>query len=278
MTQKENKTTAALVVTTYNNPRVLGICLKSLSNQSSKDFDVFIADDGSTDETKRKIESLRPALGRPLQHFWHPDTGYNKSKINNTVFRELGAYRVVICIDHDVIAHRRFIEDHLAAHAGEERLCFMGRRVDLGPALSARIDEGNVLDFNRGLRPELLWSGIQRDSVNVLRAIRIGNPWLRRLLKRDSVPDLLGSNFSVSRELLFEVNGYNEDYRAYWGEDGDLFVRLRNSGAKLTGSKSLAIQFHLHHPRLEPSAEHQRRYAEILADPTYRRCEHGIAG
>lgn len=275
--------TAALVVTTYNNPRYLGVCLASFANQTSEDFDVFIADDGSKDETRAKIAELGSRLKRPVTHVWHPDDGYRKTLINNEVFRRLGdssesqRYRVVICVDHDTIAHRRFIEDHLAAHAGRERACFMGRRVELGPKLSAAITEENVGRFNRGMGLSLLSSGLSGDTRNWGRSVRIRNPRLRRWLGRDDVPDLLGSNFSVSRALLFEVNGYNEDYRAYWGEDGDLFVRLRNVGAALFGSKSLAIQYHLDHRRLEPSEEHRARYRELLLDTTYRRCANGIA-
>jgi GT2 family glycosyltransferase len=267
---------AAVVITTYNNPRVLGICLKSFSNQTSSDFDIFVADDGSTDETKAKIEALRRFIGRPIKHFWHPDQGYKKAKINNEVFRHLDGYRTIICVDHDTIAGERFVEDHLAAHARDSRAVFMGRRVELGPKLSSQLTEENVLQFNRRPGLELAWSGLTGDTRGWLRGFRIGSARLRSLFGRDNVPDLLGSNFSVSRELLLEVNGYDEDYEAYWGEDGDLFIRLRNTGAKLAGSKSLAIQFHLDHPRLEPKPEHQARYEKALGDREYRRCRNGI--
>jgi len=152
----------------------------------------------------------------------------------------------------------------------------MGRRVELGPKLSATLDENSVLDFNRSRGLQLVWSGLTGDTHAWLRGYRIGNERLRALLGRDNVPDLLGSNFSVSVELLREVNGYDEDYEAYWGEDGDLFIRLRNAGARLFGSKSLAIQFHLDHPRLEPKPEHQARYQEALGNRDYRRCRNGI--
>ena len=267
---------AAVVITTYNNPDFLALCLRSFSNQTSADFDLFVADDGSQDETRLRLEKLRGELRRPLRHFWHADQGYQKSRINNEVFRGLAAYQTVICVDHDTIAHRRFVEDHLAAHVGSPRRCFMGRRVELGPVLTARLTERNVTEFNRGLSFPLVASGLRGDTRRWLRGLRIGSPRLRSWLGRDRVPDLLGSNFSISRELLFEVNGYNEEYQAYWGEDGDLFVRLRNSGAELMGSKSLAIQFHLDHPRQEPSPAHQARYRLLLEDRMYRRCRQGI--
>jgi glycosyltransferase involved in cell wall biosynthesis len=268
---------AAVVVTTYNNPRYLGICLRSFTNQTCRDFDVFVADDGSSEETRAKIESLRSGLRFRVEHVWHPDTGYKKSTINNEVFRKLGPeYPVVICVDHDIIAHHRFIEDHLDVHRRQARAVLMGRRVDLGRDVSEGLNEENVVEFNRGLSRELLLSGLRGNSLNWMRAVHIRNGWLQRLLLRDSVRDLLGSNFSVARELLLEVNGYNEDYQAYWGEDGDLFVRLRNVGAHLVGLKGYAIQYHLDHPRLDPSRAHQKRYQELVEDREYRRCKNGI--
>jgi GT2 family glycosyltransferase len=271
---------AALVITTYNNPKYLGICLKSFTNQTSQDFDIFIADDGSTPETKKKIEQLRPSFFGSIKHVWHPDQGYRKSIINNLVFREITqaspAYDIIICVDHDIIAHHRFVEDHLTIHERHPNALFMGRRVELGPEITAKLNEENVLDFNRGFGRGLFLSGLKRDSHGAMRGIRIKSPLLQKLFKRNRVPDLLGSNFSVTSELMEQVNGYNEDFQSYWGEDGDLFVRLRNHGAKIVGLKGFAIQYHLDHPRLEPDKNSQTRYAKLLDDQSYVRCKNGI--
>jgi GT2 family glycosyltransferase len=266
----------AVVVTTYNNPQYLGLCIRSLTNQSVSDFDVFVADDGSTDETNKKIESFKNAFSKPIQHFWHPDKGFLKPKINNEVFRHLKDYDIIICVDDDTIEHHRFVEDHVAIHERHDNAVFMGRRVELGPQISGKINESNVLDFNRGFTRGLFLSGLKGDSHAMLRSVRIKNPLLQKAFRRNKVQDLLGSNFSVTRELLYKVNGYNEDFTTYWGEDGDLFVRLRNAGAKLVGTKGYAIQYHLDHPRREPNPESQALYAKIIEDKTYTRCKNGI--
>lgn len=272
----------AVVLTTYNAPRLLGICLRSLALQSDTDFDLLIADDGSTEETKAVIERFRYDFpeGR-LQHFWHEDKGYRKSAINNEVFRAArGKYLYFILVDHDTIAHRDFVADHRrmqeAALAADEHLLFMGRRIDLGPRLSEELTEASVPDFHRGLSIPLLRSWLRRETRNIGRAIRITSPFLQKLLKRDRVADLLGSNFSIEASLLYAINGYDESFQSYWGEDGDLFVRARNSGATLRGLKGYAIQYHLHHERLDPTPEHEDRYRKRLADPEYRRCGRGI--
>ncbi len=272
----------AVVITSHNQAHFLKLGLRGLVEQTDQDFTVFIADDGSTDGTEDIIQRYNPLLKNGVHRFWQPHQGFQKAKINNEVFRNIGDVDVVICMDADTIPHYKFVHDHKEIHRGlnegrgTKRVLFMGRRVDLGPDMTASMTEEKVPRLVRGPSWELLQSGMFGDSRNVLRAIRIKPVWLRRLLGRDLVNDLIGSNFSVSRELLFEVNGYNEDFREYWGEDGDLFLRLRNAGAEIVGSKSVAIQFHLHHPRRVGRIESQREYRARLLRPDYRICPNGI--
>lgn len=267
---------AAVVITTYNSARELGICLRSFTNQSNNDFDIFIAEDGEDKETEYKIAQFRDFFPDRIQHRRHSDQGYRKAKINNDVFRELHNYDVIICVDGDTFQHQNFVEDHLKMHDKHDRLLFMGRRIDLGPKVTESITEENVLGFNQGPSWKLFQSVIDGETKNMSRAFRIGNMLLQKILKRDKVADLLGSNYSISTKLMFEVNGYDEDYQSYWGEDGDLFVRVRNAGATIRGMKSYAIQFHLFHKRRDPTKEHESRYQELLQDFSYRRCRNGI--
>ena len=272
---------AAVVIVTYNNPTFLGICLASYKNQSHKDFAIFIADDGSRPETKAKIDEYRRILPQPITHFWHPDVGYRKAQIVNHVWRSLdpAEYPVIINVDHDTVAHRRFVEDHVRQFSGADNLLFMGRRVNLGPQVTQMYTEANVTRLNHGLSWQLLQAAWRKDVEDPNRAIRISPPWLRRLLGRDRVPDLLGSNFSISNMLLRKINGYNEQYKHYWGEDGDLFVRARNSGAEIRGSRSIAIQYHLYHKMLTPDPVAMDNYYKVLLPGRdYKYCEQGIAG
>lgn len=271
----------AVVITTYNNPKSLELCLMSFLNQSFKNFDIFLADDGSGDETRDLVTKMKRDYQLPIFHIWHPDQGYRKSKINNTVFRQIDPlkYPVIICIDHDVIVHERFVEDHFRAHqkVNFSPMLFMGRRVDLDEKLTAQITPQNVLEFNRGINWPLIKSAIKGETKSVLRSVRLDAPeWVTKILKRDRVYDLLGSNFSISTQTLLEVNGYNEDYQSYWGEDGDLFVRVRNSGVPCVGKIGYAVQWHLYHERLIETPEHIAMYRALLKDQEYRRCKNGI--
>lgn len=281
MTENLKKKLVAVVVTTYNNPRSLELCILSFQNQTYQNFEIFIADDGSKDETRDLILRLKRELPFPIYHHWHPDEGYRKAKINNSVFRQIdpAKFPVLICIDHDVIVHDHFIQDHYLRHetAHFSPLLFMGRRVDLSPKLSEAITPSNVTEFNRGFNLKLLSSGLKGETKHVLRSVRLTGPkWLLHFLKRDRVFDLLGSNYSIQTQTMHDVNGYNEDYQSYWGEDGDLFVRVRNRGVKLDGLNGYAIQWHLFHKRLDETKEHVERYRELLKQTDYIECKNGM--
>jgi glycosyltransferase involved in cell wall biosynthesis len=272
---------AAVVIVTYNNPIFLGICLASYQNQSETNFDIFIADDGSGPPTKTKVDSFRHKIKQPITHVWHPDEGYRKAQIVNHVWRSLHPekYPVIINVDHDTIAHRRFVEDHVAAIGNSAKALFMGRRVNLGPHLTTTYNEENVTHLNSGLPWRIIKAALKKDVEDPNRGIRIGSRWLRRMLGRDKVPDLLGSNYSISNALLRKINGYNEEYRHYWGEDGDLFVRARNAGAAISGSRNLAIQYHLYHKMLTPDqAAVDNYYKVLLPGRDYKYCTQGITG
>ena len=59
---------------------------------------------------------------------------------------------------------------------------------------------------------------------------------------------LKGCNFSVSREALLNVNGFDESYRGWGYEDSDIGVRLINSGMRIKSLRFAAPVLHLWHP------------------------------
>jgi glycosyltransferase involved in cell wall biosynthesis len=52
----------SVIIPTYNREKSLKRCLRSLENQTFKDFEVIICDDGSTDNTKKIINYFKTSL------------------------------------------------------------------------------------------------------------------------------------------------------------------------------------------------------------------------
>jgi glycosyltransferase involved in cell wall biosynthesis len=258
------------IITSYNQARTLRLLLASLDRQTFTDFEVIIADDGSSDGTAELCQEKRPFA---IKFVTQEDLGYRKAKIVNLAIRQSDA-PYLIFLDADVILERHFIEDHYRLKKPHQFVC--GRRVDLGPIISRGIVLNHVSRgrFDR-MDLGLLLSALVKDSMALKRAFRIPYSRLRRLLGYHRSLDLLGSNFSAWKEDLLKVNGFNESIESYWGEDGDLYIRLRNVGKTSIGAKGLCIQYHIYHPRRAPSLENIKRYQLLLTDPQYKWAERG---
>jgi hypothetical protein len=77
------KNNAAVLVSTYNRPKALNLVLGGLASQSLSPAQVIVADDGSTNDTKRIIDYWK-SQGLPVEHCWHklalcsPEHGWRK--------------------------------------------------------------------------------------------------------------------------------------------------------------------------------------------------------
>ena len=49
----------SVIITTYNSPDFLKKCLKSFLTQDDKNFEIVVADDGSSPSTKEIVESFK---------------------------------------------------------------------------------------------------------------------------------------------------------------------------------------------------------------------------
>jgi GT2 family glycosyltransferase len=266
-----------VIAATYNQPQDLDRCLDSLLKQSTQDFEIYLADDGSGPETLKVIDKYKKLLGHRLSHFWQEDLGFRKAKILNVALSSLPPESEwLIFLDCDTFVHPRFVEDHIAQKS--KNSVFMGRRVDLNPWMSEWIrshpsfiwkqQQNTKWTLSSDFWQNLLISSFQKDAtLHFNRAFRIKNPILRRLLRCDRVPDLLGSNFSICAQLIKKIGGFDESFKQYWGEDGDLYIRARKAGARTYGLKCWAVQFHLWHERrpYDPSLEnaYKKRLLEL---------------
>lgn len=260
----------SIILACYRQKKTVELLLATLERQTEKNFEVLLADDGSNDGTDAVVQQ---AWGFPIQFFTQADQGYRKSQILNEAVRHAQS-DYLIFIDGDVLLEKHFVADHCALRKKDHFVC--GRRVDLGPLYSAGISLETVqqgrfdrFDLNR------LWSAIRQDTLGWKRSIRLPWEWVRECLGYHRPIDLLGSNFSLWKADFLEVNGFEESFQEYWGEDGDLYIRLRNAGKKAINAKGLCIQYHVFHVRREPSEGNIQKYQELLENHEYRRAKKG---
>ena len=91
-------------------------------------------------------------------------------------------------------------------------------------------------------------------------ALRIGSPFFRKLLVFDKYKPVKGCNFSLFKEDLLRVNGFDERYLARGtGEDDDLEARLSRVGVTPHTCRYAVVQYHYWHPHKESTSLENRR-------------------
>jgi glycosyltransferase involved in cell wall biosynthesis len=258
---------ASLVVITYNWPNALGRVLESVAQQSRLPDEVIVTDDGSADDTRALVARVGRDFPTRIAHVWQDDAGFRAARARN---RGIAAARgdYVIFVDGDMILHRDFVADHLDFALHGQSL--QGGRLDASEAETARLLAGGRARF----------SPLMPGRFPPHRAIRA--PWLARIKVRSkSGGRIFSCNMSAWREDLLRVNGFDERFEGYGGEDQEIAKRLRHAGVRRRQLKFAGLAIHLHHRTRapddpnDPALPANRMIAETLATHAVR-CERGV--
>ena len=103
---------ATIIAAFYNRIDFLKLVLAGLERQTEKNFELIIADDGSSENVVREINKIIPVHSFPIKHIWQEDKGFRKNKILNKAITESES-DYLIFVDADCVPHRSFIEGHL---------------------------------------------------------------------------------------------------------------------------------------------------------------------
>jgi len=234
----------SVILTTYNSPAWLEKVLWGYSAQTHQDFEIIIADDGSTIETKNLVEIFKQETSLNIKHVWQKDKGFRKCRILNKAIVEM-SYDYAVFSDGDCIPRK----DFLAVHAEEAQRGYYlsGGYNKLPMSTSLAITKDDIVS---GRCFQLKWlrqQGLQRSiKDSKLLTGTAGAKILNRFTTTSC--NFKGSNGSAWRDNILAVNGFDE--RMPWGGlDREFGVRLINYGIKPKHVRYNAIVIHLDHQR-----------------------------
>jgi glycosyltransferase involved in cell wall biosynthesis len=235
--------TLSVILTTYNSPAWLEKVLWGYHCQSLKDFEVIVADDGSTEDTATLLATMQRHLSFPVRHVWHKDRGFRKCEILN---KAIGASDTgyLVFSDGDCIPRADFLEVH--ARKRKKGAFLSGGYFKLPMNLSRAITRENILSqdcFDIGWLKKKGLPGSFKNSK-----LTAGNMAcvLNRLTPTNASWN--GHNSSGWKTDLLSVNGFDERMR-YGALDRELGERLVNSGIRGMQIRYSAICLHLDHTR-----------------------------
>jgi len=252
----------SVLLATYNWPQALKLCLESLATQTDLDFEIIIADDGSSNPTKDLIESIKPSFPVQIKHLWQEDLGFRKTRIlNQAIAQASGNY--LVFLDGDCICQPTFIANHrLLAKPG---YLVTGSRVLLDHALTKQLLEWSCWSFKH-FASRLLWYRLH-GAINKYWPLKIqlgDGAW--RNYQKFMWRRIKGCNMACWKSDALKINGFDETMTGWGHEDADFVFRLTNIGLiRKSGSWSTEV-LHLFHKINDQSqaAENARRVREKI--------------
>lgn len=263
----------AVIVTTYNRPDALAAALEGYLAQTDNDFEVLVADDGSTPDTAELVKQYEARATFPIHHVWQEDIGFRAAAIRN---RALAVTRAdyIIFTDGDCIPPADFIaQQRRLAEPG----CFLsGNRLLLSQTLTEQVLKEKLPVHQWNLR-DWLKAYRQGHIARLQPLLRLPNfSWLRKLAPR-RWQGAKTCNLSAFRDDLLKVNGLDESYTGWGQEDSDLVVRLIRAGVFNKSARFSAPVLHLWHKENDRShlEENKCRLQQVL-NATHIRAVKGV--
>ena len=233
----------SILLATYNWPQALKLCLESLATQTDLDFEIIIADDGSTKDTLEVIDLLKPSMPVPITHLWQADQGFRKTRILNQAIEAANA-DYLIFLDGDCITQPDFVARHRQlAQAGH---LVTGSRVLLNDALSKQLLAWPKWDFEKFIGSLLSY----RLSGDINKywplKMKLGDgSW--RNYKKFVWRRIKGCNMACWKADAQAINGFDDSMTGWGHEDADFVFRLQSTGLiRKSGSWATEV-FHLFH-------------------------------
>ena len=240
-----NKILVSIIISIYNRIDYLKLVLAGFEIQSFKNFEIILADDGSNENAVKEIKSLISKINFPIYHLWQEDNGFRKNRILNRAIQATNTDYLII-IDGDCIPHSEFVKEHFQNR--REKTCLTGRRINMSQKITDTLNEERIKSgyLEKNIFKFMLDS-IFGYSTEVEKGFYFKNEFLRKIFNK-KYRGLLGSNFSIHKNDILAINGFDERYEApSVGEDSDIQFRLELNNVKIKSLNNIAIQYHLYH-------------------------------
>ena len=254
----------SLIITTYNRPDALLLVLRSIEGQITLPYEVIIADDGSTNDTKEVVTSFQEKSDIRVIHSWQEDSGFRAAKSRNKAISQSNSDYIIL-IDGDVILHPEFINDHI----NNTQSCYFvqGSRVLLTQDKTKQALDQQKINFS------LLSNGLQN------RKNAIHSNSLSRLFsnKKNTLRGIKSCNLGFFKQDFISINGFNNEFEGWGREDSEFIMRLLNSGINRKNVRFNAIQFHLwHNENIRSSLEKNDAILQEAINNHTQWCNNGI--
>lgn len=211
----------SVIIPNWNGKNLLKKCLISLKEQTLKDFEIIIVDNGSSDGSTEYIEKFFPKV-----HIIKLDKNYGFAKaVNIGIKKSKGEFLVLV--NNDTEADKNYLENLVKTAKAHAEAGFVAPKM-------LSFYKRNIIDS----------AGDEVDVVGHSYNIGQGEKDGEKFNKGGRIFLATGGGSLFKREVFKKIGFFDEDYFAYM-EDIDLCLRAQYVGFKGWYEPS-AILFHIH--------------------------------
>ncbi|WP_182865908.1 glycosyltransferase [Rhodopirellula sp. JC639] len=245
-------------MTTFRSPQYLHQVLQGFANQSVREFEIVVGEDGRTEQTRAVIDSFATRADFRIRYVSQTHQGFGKTRILNRAI-DATESDYLIFTDGDCVPRRDFVAQHLRLAAPGRFLS--GGCYRLNRELTNRILAGDVA-YNDFTDPG--WLKQHGNDVPAKWLWIQGHPGLAKALDLATTtrPTFNGHNASAWKSDVVRANGFNHEMR-YGGLDRELGERLENAGVLGMQIRHRAVCYHLDHDRGYVNDQDWQRNREI---------------
>src|SRR3989338_8288401 len=186
---------ASVIIPAYNEEKTIGKTLESLKEQSFRDFEIIVVDDGSRDRTAEIAKNSEAKV--IVQKNAGPASARNEGARN-------AKGEVIVFIDADCVADERWLEHMLKPFSDKDVAGVQGAYKSSQKSLVARFTQLDIEDR------------------------------YKRLERKADQLDWIGSYSAAYRKKIFlELDGFDEDFPLASGKDPQLSFKVSRKGCKL---------------------------------------------
>ena len=232
----------SIIITFYKRLQCLKACLDSISGQSEHFDEVVIGDDGSSDSCVHQLKKMINNYDFPIIHVAQSKKGFRPAAARNNGIRHAsGDYLIFLDCDFAVLPGA--IKSHLDASKPGRFVAGFCKYLD---------EERTNKIFEKGVSDDLiedLYRSLPEEPIIKDHRRFIRHRIFLKLGLASAEKQRLSSHFSIHRKDIERVNGYDENFVGWGGEDEDLAIRLAASGLEGKSIMRVARVLHLWHPK-----------------------------
>ena len=231
VSQVGNRTNApkvSVIIPAYNNGKYIEQAIESVFKQTFPDYEVIVVDDGSTDDTRSKLENYR----LKIRYIYQENQG--SAAARNTGI-SLAKGELVAFLDAD--------DYWLMPEKLEEQVAYFDQQASLG-----LINTGWRVVDQEGNQIQTVQPWHEAPELNL-------ETWLRRKCVRTSA-------MMIRRKWLELVGGFDEELRQ--SHDVDLVLRLALAGCQSNWLKKETVGYRQHDSNTTLNGAKQAKYMETV--------------